>query len=107
MRISCSLPRSQESKMVATISDELSKKIADQSAQIEIISQRLIWALRGFGDRLHRFVSARSSMHATRACILTVRCCALAEEQVRCCEHAGGHCKHSLQSSLAYGPYLD
>ena len=39
---------------MATISDKLSKEIADQSAQIELISQRLIWALRGFGDRLHR-----------------------------------------------------
>ena len=48
------LGNSQESKMVATISDKLSKEIADQSAQIELISQRLIWALRGFGDRLHR-----------------------------------------------------
>ena len=48
------LSNSQESKMVATISDKLSKEIADQSAQIELISQRLIWALRGFGDRLHR-----------------------------------------------------
>jgi len=38
--------------MVATISDKLSKEIADQSAQIELISQRLIWGLRGFGDRL-------------------------------------------------------
>lgn len=46
------LDNSQESKMVATISDKLSKEIADQSTQIEIISQRLIWALRGFGDRL-------------------------------------------------------
>ena len=48
------LENSQESKMVATISDKLSKEIANQSAQIELISQRLIWALRGFGDRLHR-----------------------------------------------------
>jgi len=48
------LENSQESKMVATISDKLSKEIADQSAAIELISQRLIWALRGFGDRLHR-----------------------------------------------------
>ena len=40
--------------MVATISDKLSKEIANQSAQIELISQRLIWALRGFRDRLHR-----------------------------------------------------
>ena len=48
------LENSQESKMVATISDTLSKKIAAQSAQIELISQRLIWALRGFGQRLHR-----------------------------------------------------
>lgn len=47
------LDNSQESKMVATISDKLSKEIADQSAQIELISQRLIWALRGFCDRLH------------------------------------------------------
>jgi len=46
------LDNSQESKMVATISDKLSKEIADQSAQIELISQRLIWALRGFCDRL-------------------------------------------------------
>lgn len=47
------LDNSQESKMVATISDKLSKEIADQSAQIELISQRLIWSLRGFCDRLH------------------------------------------------------
>ena len=40
--------------MVATISDKLSKEINNQSAQIELISQRLIWGLRGFGDRLHR-----------------------------------------------------
>ena len=46
------LDNSQESKMVATISDKLSKEIADQSKQIEVISQRLIWGLRGFGDRL-------------------------------------------------------
>ena len=46
------LDNSQESNMVATISDKLSKEIADQSTAIEIISQRLIWALRGFGDRL-------------------------------------------------------
>jgi len=48
------LENSQESKMVATISDKLSKEIANQSGQIELISQRLIWALRGFRDRLHR-----------------------------------------------------
>lgn len=53
-RIQHVLENSQESKMVATISDTLSKKIAAQSAQIELISQRLIWALRGFGQRLHR-----------------------------------------------------
>ena len=47
-RIQHVLENSQESKMVATISDTLSKKIAAQSAQIELISQRLIWALRGF-----------------------------------------------------------
>ena len=46
------LDNSQESKMVATISDKLSKEIAGQSKQIEVISQRLIWGLRGFGDRL-------------------------------------------------------
>ena len=40
--------------MVATISDKLSKEIADQSLQIQRISQRLIWGLRGFVDRLHR-----------------------------------------------------
>ena len=45
---------SQESKMVATISDKLSKTIALQSSQIELISKRLIWALRGFGQRLQR-----------------------------------------------------
>ena len=48
------LDNSQESKMVATISDKLSKEIADHSAHIELILQRLIWALRGFGDRLIR-----------------------------------------------------
>lgn len=48
------LENSQESKMVATISDKLSKQIHNQSEQIELISQRLIWSLRGFGDRLHR-----------------------------------------------------
>jgi hypothetical protein len=48
------LDNSQESKMVATISDKLSKEIAAQSAQIELISQRLIWALRGLGQRLLR-----------------------------------------------------
>ena len=40
--------------MVATISDKLSKQISHQSEQIELISQRLIWGLRGFGDRLDR-----------------------------------------------------
>jgi hypothetical protein len=48
------LENSQESKMVATISDKLSKAISNQSAQIELISQRLIWGLRGFGDRLRK-----------------------------------------------------
>ena len=46
------LDNSQESKMVATISDKLSKEIAAQSEGIEIISRRLIWGLRGFGTRL-------------------------------------------------------
>ena len=45
---------SQESKMVAAISDKLSKEIAAQSGQIELISQRLIWSLRGFVQRLQR-----------------------------------------------------
>ena len=48
------LMNSQESKMVAAISDTLSKLIADQSAQIELVSKRLIWALRAFRDRLYR-----------------------------------------------------
>jgi len=48
------LENSQESQMVATISDKLSKAISNQSAQIELISQRLIWGLRGFGDRLRK-----------------------------------------------------
>jgi hypothetical protein len=46
------LDNSQESKMVATISDKLSKEIAARSEGIEIISRRLIWGLRGFGTRL-------------------------------------------------------
>ena len=46
--------RTHTHTQVATISDKLSKEIADQSAAIEQISQRLIWALRGFGDRLLR-----------------------------------------------------
>ena len=46
------LDNSQESKMVATISDKLSKQIAAQSEGVEMISQRLIWGLRGFGTRL-------------------------------------------------------
>jgi hypothetical protein len=53
-KIKHTLENSQESKMVATISDKLSKEINNQSAQIELISQRLIWGLRGFADRLHR-----------------------------------------------------
>ena len=48
------LENSQESKMVAAISDKLSKEIAAQSGQIELISQRLIWSLRGFVQRLQR-----------------------------------------------------
>ena len=40
--------------MVAAISDKLSKEIAAQSGQIELISQRLIWSLRGFVQRLQR-----------------------------------------------------
>jgi len=48
------LENSQESQMVATISDKLSKEIANQSAQIEMISQRLLWGLRGFAERLHK-----------------------------------------------------
>jgi hypothetical protein len=38
--------------MVATISDKLSKEIANQSSQIELISHRLIWALKGNTNQL-------------------------------------------------------
>jgi len=46
------LENSQESKMVATISDKLAKEISNQSSQIELISQRLLWSFRGVGERL-------------------------------------------------------
>ena len=79
--------------MVATISDKLSKQVAQQSTQIQLISQRLIWGLRGFEDHLHRnscnipstdksFVQAaehvvllvsemRSSVNGTRSSLMT------------------------------------
>ena len=40
--------------MIATISNKLSKEIAAQSTQIKLISQRLIWGLRGLVDRLNQ-----------------------------------------------------
>ena len=74
--------------MAATITDELSARISEGSSEIELMSKRLIWALKGFGERLHRFclcmcACARESVGARVRIVQVYGCVPVTRTQIK------------------------